>query len=127
KDYDLRVLENGGAGVDNSFTIPAPPEGIVDLATISKTESGPTLRSTSDTVKELYVRFHFAVPPAGVKTVSIVWRTPSYTFIGKVDKPYAPTVKSFLKASGPFPHGVWYAILNVNGKTAKRIDIHITS
>jgi hypothetical protein len=107
------------------FTIPTPVEGVSDSATISTTVGGKSVRTISG-AHELWVRFHFVVPPPGAKTVKIEWRTPSFTFIGAVTKPYTTTIDSDLKSNAALPKGTWYAILKVGSKIAKRQDIRVT-
>lgn len=129
KAYVLRVFGRSGAGalpkVDTQFTVPSPPEGISDGAAISESQGGKELHAVKGPVMELWARFHFFAPP-DAKTVVIVWRTPSYKFIGAATKPYKTTIDSFLRSTSPIPTGIWYAVMKVNGKIAKRIDIRIT-
>jgi hypothetical protein len=113
------------ADAKSTFTVPTPAEGVVDTATISKTKGGASAKSVSGP-HELWVRFHFLIAPPGAKTVKIEWRTPSFTFVGAVTKPYATTIDSNLASSSPLPTGTWYAILMVDGKIAKRQDVHVT-
>ena len=119
RDYVLKV---GDATA--RFTVPTPPEGVVDSAIVSTTPSGPAAHAVP-AVKTLYVRFHFLVPPPGAKQVKIEWRTPSFTFVGAVTKPYATTVVSSLSSGSPLPAGTWYAILMVGGKIAKEQDVRV--
>lgn len=107
------------------FTIPTPAEGIVDTATISSARGGKETHALASP-HELWVRFHFLTPPTAAKTVKIEWRTPSFTFVGAVTKPYATTIDSSLASGAALPRGTWYAILTVAGKTAKRIDVRVT-
>ncbi len=126
--YVLHV--NGSAGgralpeVDSSFTVPTPPEGVVDSAAISSTRGGKSVHVVPG-AHELWARFHFLVPP-DAKTVKVVWRTPSYTFVGAATKPYTSTIDSFVSSTAPLPKGTWYAILTVNSKIAKRVDVRVT-
>jgi hypothetical protein len=128
RQYVLKLTGTSGAKAlpeaDTHFTVPAPPEGVVDLATISAGKNGKATHVLASP-HELWVRFHFLVPPTA-KTVKVVWRTPSYTFVGAVTKPYATTIDSFISSGSPLPQGTWYAILMVNGKTAKRQDVRVT-
>lgn len=122
--YVLKVVGSDGEAVEGKFTVPTPPEGIVDSAVVSSAKGGKAVHVLAG-AKELWVRFHFMTPPQA-KTVKVVWRTPSYTYVGAVTKPYAATIDSFLKSGSPLPHGTWYAILMVDGKTAKKIDVRVT-
>jgi hypothetical protein len=117
--YTLKVGDT-----TTKFTVPAPPEGVVDSATISTTKGGKSQKTISGP-KALWVRFHFLVPPTGAKTVKIVWRTPSFQFVGAVNKPYATTIDSTLASNAALPKGTWYALMYVNGKVAKRQDVRV--
>jgi hypothetical protein len=117
------VLKAGDA--TSRISVPNPPEGVIDSATISTTEGGKSVTSLPAT-KELWVSFHFLTKPPEAKTVKIEWRTPSFQFVGAVNKPVATTVNGFVKATVPLPKGTWYAIIEVNGKVAKRQDVHLT-
>ncbi len=121
RDYVLKV---GSATA--KFTVPTPSEGVVDNGVVSSTQNGKATRSVPSSTHILWARFHFLVPPPGAKTVKIEWRTPSFTYLGAVTKPYATTVYSFLKSTKALPKGTWYATLVVNGKIAKRQDVRVT-
>ncbi|HEY4346856.1 MAG TPA: hypothetical protein VGM80_04645 [Gaiellaceae bacterium] len=118
------VLNITGAA-PTKFTIPTPDEGVVDSAIISLTATGKAVRSAANP-HQLFVRFHFLTGPPSAKSAKIEWRTPTFTFVGAVTKPYAATIQSDLKSNSPLPRGHWYAILTVAGKTAKRIDVTVT-
>ena len=73
------------------------------------------------------MRFHFLSLPPVAKTVEISWRTPSFTFVGKVSGPRRRTSSSNLCVrTQALPKGTWYATLTVAGKTAKRVEVHVT-
>lgn len=108
------------------FTVPTPSEGVVDSAVVSTTQGGKSAAAVASSPHVLWARFHFLVPPPGTKTVKIEWRTPSFTFIGAVAKPYATTIDSDLESNAALPKGTWYATLVVNGKIAKRQDVRVT-
>jgi hypothetical protein len=109
------------------FTVPAPTEGVVDSGVVSTTQGGKSVRSIPSSTHVLWARFHFLVPPADkTKTVKVEWRMPNFTFIGAATKPYATTINSELKSNEALPTGTWYATLVVNGKVAKRQDVHVT-
>ena len=127
--YTLRVTGTGSSGgippVDAPFTVPAPPEGIVDKAGVATRKGGTFVDRVQGTVAVLWARFHFAVPPQG-KVVEISWYTPSFKFIGTVKKPYKATVETFLaNTTGHLQAGTWYAIAKVGGKVVKRARLKI--
>ena len=121
RDYVLKV---GSATA--KFTVPTPSEGVVDSGVVSAAQNGKPTKSVPSSTHILWARFHFLVPPPGAKTVKIEWRTPSFTYLGAVTKPYTTTVYSFLKSTTALPKGTWYATLVVNGKIAKRQDVRVT-
>ena len=118
------VLKVGTATA--KFTVPTPVEGVVDSAVVSTTQGGKSTKTVPSSTRTLWVRFHFLVPPTGTKSVKVEWRTPSFTFIGAVTKPYATTIDSDLKSNAALPVGTWYATLVVDGKIAKRQDVRVT-
>jgi hypothetical protein len=120
-DYTLKVGD-----ATSKFTVPTPPEGVVDSATVSTAKGGKSAKTVPSSTHSLWVRFHFLVPPTSAKTVKIEWRTPSFQFIGAVTKPYTATIDSNLASGGALPKGTWYAMLLVNGKVAKRQDVRVT-
>ena len=93
REYSLNV----SGAPSTKFTIPTPPEGVVDTAEISTTQGGKPVASVPN-AKVLWARFHFLAAPS-TKTVTIVWKTPGFKYLGKVNKPYASTVESDLSAS----------------------------
>jgi hypothetical protein len=108
------------------FTVPTPSEGVVDTAIVSTSQGGKSAKSVPSSTHTLWARFHFLIPPPGTKTVKIEWRTPSFTFIGAVTKPYTTVIDSDLKSNQALPKGTWYATLVVDGKIAKRQDVRVT-
>jgi len=128
-NYRLQVVATTGnappaIGV-HSFTLKAPPQGIVDAAAISTAQGGKGATTVKGPVKELWVRFHFLSPPRN-KQVKIVWRTPSFRFVGAVTKPFATTMDSSLRGSAPLARGRWYAIVSVNGTIVKRLGVRVS-
>ena len=127
--YRLRITGGGDTGsitpVESDFAVPAPPEGVVDKSGVSTARGGRFVDRLQGTTAVIWARFHFAFPPA-TKTIEISWYTPSFKFIGKVKKPYKPTVETFLRnTTGHLQPGVWYAIAKVNGVVVKRTRLRI--
>ena len=127
--YKLQVVATTGNATParrvESLTLKAPPQGIVDSAAISATQGGGAAATVKGPVKELWVRFHFLSPPKARK-VKIVWRTPSFKFVGAVTKPFMTTMDSSLRGSAPLAPGRWYAILSVDGTIVKRLGVRVT-
>jgi hypothetical protein len=128
--YLLRVTGTSGGEeltpVETTVTLPAPEEGIVDTAYVSKTPKGKAVRRVKGPVKQLFATFHFSVPPEGAQAVRLVWRTPQFNFVGEVRKPYSSTVTTFIKSGAPLPKGTWYCLLTVNEIVTKRVLVKIT-
>ena len=106
------------------FTIPTPPEGVVDTASISTTEGGKAVTSVASP-KVLWVRFHFVVRPS-TRTVTILWKTPGFKYVGKVSKPYATTIDSDLSSNLAFGRGSYYAYLEIGNKVTFAKEVHVT-
>ncbi len=109
---------------ESPVVLEAPPEGVVDTATISIARGGPAAASVKSPQKSLWVRFHFLALPKS-STVRIVWRTPSLKFVGAVTKPAAAALDSSLASTAPLARGRWYAVLSVNGVVVKRVGVRI--
>jgi hypothetical protein len=58
--------------------------------------------------------------------VKIVWRTPSFRFVGAITKPFATTMDSSLRGSAALAPGRWYAIVSVDGTIVKRLGVRVT-
>jgi hypothetical protein len=127
-DYRLQVVATTGSSTPasrvQSFTLKAPPQGIVDAAAISTSRGGKAATTVQGPVKELWVRLHFLAPPKAGK-VKIVWRTPGFKSVGEVVKAYATTMDSSLRGSAPLARGRWYAVVSVNGTIVKRLGVRV--
>ena len=117
------ALEAPGAAPAR-FTIPTPPEGVVDTASVSRTEGGKAVTSVASP-KVLWVRFHFLARPA-TRTVTVLWETPGFRYVGKVNKPYAATIDSDLSSNLTFGDGSYYAYLEIGGKITFAKEVHVT-
>jgi hypothetical protein len=128
--YVVRVFGATGnaapAVVEAGVRLNAPPEGIVDRASISLAQGGQAESSFRSPQKQLWVRFHFLAKPTRARSVRIVWRTPNFKLVGAVSKRVATTVDSSLGSSAPLAVGRWYAIVSVDGTIVKRIGVRIT-
>jgi hypothetical protein len=129
-DYVLRVVGTSGgvklAPAETPVTVPAPPEGVIDKASVSVTQGGKSVRRVKGPVKQLFARFHFIVPPEVRSAVRLVWRTPQFNFVGEVRKPYSTTMDTFIKSGSPLPKGTWYCLLQVNEVVVKRVAVRVT-
>jgi hypothetical protein len=131
--------QSGGATlprVDKDFLLPAPNTGIVDKAIVSARPGGRGVTVMRGLRHEVFVRFHFLTPPPKERTVSIVWRTPSYKYVCqtasgpvrgcKLTKKYAANITTFLRSSSQaLQKGNWYCILSVGNTIAKRVAVRL--
>lgn len=122
-NVELHVVSDSCSGreavLTNGWDRFAPQQGVVDLATISRTPGGTALQPGTALLHTLWVRFHFVVAP-DASSVTISWRSPSGQTIGSVTKPYFATINSVLRSPSPLATGTWQASIVVDGKTAGR-------
>jgi len=129
--YNLRLKQMPtGAGADRPVVIPAPPEGVVDRAYFSRTQTGQRVTVFRGITSTIVVHFHFVARPQARK-VSFIWKkpgNPKVRFTGRATKPYKENVSSFVCAKyvghrcggGQLRKGKWYAILKAAGRVTKR-------
>jgi hypothetical protein len=135
--YRLRLKEYPtGYAADRNVTIPAPPEGVIDEAYMSKKEKGPRVKVIKN-AKIIWAHFHFVARPK-TNTLTFNWRkpgNPKVRFTGYAKKPYKTSVSTFVcvKASTggscldqPLRKGKWYCIVYANGKVVKRQLVTVT-
>jgi|SRR5215208_7675822 len=87
----------GSKQAERHVTIPAPPEGIIDRAYMSRTKNGPRVKVIRG-AKIVYAHFHFLTPPQA-KVVTFNWRkpgNPKVRFTGNAKKPYKTNVVTFV-------------------------------
>ena len=131
--YRLHIAGTSGATtlrpVDVIVTIPAPPEGVLDQAEVGTTANGPWMlyKAGSPPVvhgshKELWMRFRFLYPPTG-KNVELIWKMRWHTVVGKVSKLYKDTLDTSVASANPLPPGHWSAVLTIDGRVAKKMDV----
>jgi hypothetical protein len=121
--YRLRLTGSTAGGdlqpVERNVVVPSPPEGVVDRAIISVTPGGRRVRSVAGPRHLLFARFHFLAAPRA-RTLEVVWRTPSYHVFSISHRHYATTIYTRVQSTSPLQPGIWYCILLVDGKIAKR-------
>lgn len=127
--YRLRLTGSSGIGalptVERNVRVPAPAEGIVDRAIASAKRGGPRAPVLRGPRQVLFARFHFLLAPRAQR-VQVDWRTPSYVSYSTTSMPYAPTIHTRVRSSNaPLEPGIWYCILSVGGKVAKRLVVRI--
>jgi hypothetical protein len=134
--YSLRLGGTSGAArlepVDVTVTIPAPPEGVLDRAEVGTTPSGPWSLYKTGTPpivhgshKELWMRFRFLYPPTG-KNIELVWKLHWHRVVGRVYKLYKDTLTTSVASGAPLPSGHWSAVLMIDGRVAKKMDVVVT-
>jgi hypothetical protein len=135
--YRLRLKEfPTGAAADREVVVPAPPEGVIDVAYMTSSKNGARMKVIKN-AKIIYAHFHFVAAPK-TKTLTFNWRkpgNPKVRFTGYAKKPYKSTVSTFVcvksSAGGsclgqPLRKGKWYCIVYANGKVVKRQDVRVT-
>lgn len=126
--YVIHVAGTSGAAqfppLDRNVVVPAPPEGVVDRASISTRPGGRPVVSVSGPQRELWVAFHLAARPSA-SSVAISWIAPSGKMIGPFKRSYAETVESSIGSPTPLAKGVWRAVLEAKGKVVKRASVRL--
>jgi hypothetical protein len=135
--YRLRLKEMpAGSAADRNVTIPAPPEGVIDRAYMSKTKNGAPVKSIPN-AKIIYAHFHFVARPQ-TNTLTFNWRkpgNPKVRFTGYAKKAYATSVSTYVCVKTveggpcvnvPLRTGKWYCIVYAKGKVVKRQEITVT-
>ena len=135
--YRLRLKEfPTGSAADSNVTIPAPSEGVIDVAYMTNTKTGPRMKVIKN-AKIIYAHFHFVARPK-TNTLTFKWQkpgNPKVRFTGFATKRYSTTVDTFVcvkRTSGgsclgqPLRTGKWYCIVYADGKVVKRQDVRVT-
>ena len=135
--YRLRLKEfPTGNASDRNVIIPAPPEGVIDVAYMTSSKNGRRMKVIRN-AKIIYAHFHFLTRPQ-TNTLTFKWQkpgNPKVRFTGFAKKRYATTVNTFVcvKRTGggscldvTLSKGKWYCIVLVRGKIVKRQDIRVT-
>lgn len=136
--YRLRLKEfPTGSAADKNVVIPAPPEGVIDVAYMTSTKKGARMRVIKN-AKIIYAHFHFVAAPKA-KTLTFKWKkpgNPKVRFTGFATKPYKTTIDTFVcvksRTGGPcrpnetLAKGKWYCIVMAKGRVVKRQDIRVT-
>jgi hypothetical protein len=105
---------------------------VLDRAEVGATPTGPWLLYKSGTPpivhgshKELWMRFRFLSPPSG-KNIELVWKLHWHRVVGKVYKLYKDTLTTSVSSGTPLPSGHWSAILLIDGRVAKKMDVIVS-
>jgi hypothetical protein len=135
--YRLRLKEfPTGSASDRNVSIPAPPEGVIDVAYMTNAKNGARKKVIKD-AKIIYAHFHFVARPKA-KTITFKWQkpgNPKVRFTGFATKPYKATITTFVcqqrSTGGPcldrtLNTGKWYCIVLAGGRVVKRQDIRVT-
>jgi hypothetical protein len=134
--YSLSVSGTSGmtqlAPVKVTVTIPAPPEGVLDRVEVGTSPNGPwqSYKGNQPPVvkgsyKELWMRFTFLSPPTG-KQIELVWKLRWHTVVGKVYKRYKDVLETSVASATPLPSGHWAAVLKIDGRVSKKMDVVLT-
>jgi hypothetical protein len=135
--YRLRLKEfPTGDASDKNVVIPAPAEGVIDIAYMTSSKHGARMKVIRN-AKIIYAHFHFVARPQ-TNTLTFKWQkpgNPKVRFTGFATKPYATTVDTFVcvkRTSGgscldaTLAKGKWYCLVMARGKVVKRQDIRVT-
>jgi len=136
--YRLRLKEfPTGSAADKNIVIPAPPEGVIDVAYMTSTKKGARMKVIKN-AKIIYAHFHFVAAPTA-KTLTFKWQkpgNPKVRFTGFATKPYKTTTETFvcvkILTNGPcrpnetLAKGKWYCLVMAKGRVVKRQDIRVT-
>ena len=135
--YRLRLKEfPTGSVADQNVIIPAPSEGVIDVAYMTNTKNGNRMKVIRN-AKIIYAHFHFISRPQ-TNTLTFKWQkpgNPKVRFTGFATKRYSTTVDTFVcvksTAGGSclnvaLATGKWYCIVMAKGKVVKRQDIRVT-
>jgi hypothetical protein len=135
--YRLRLKEfPTGSVADTNVVVPAPPEGVIDIAYMTSTKHGARMKVIKN-AKRIYGHFHFIARPS-TNTLTFKWQkpgNPKVRFTGFATKPYKTTIDTFVCVkSSPggsclnrtLAKGKWYCIVTAKGKVVKRQDIRVS-
>jgi hypothetical protein len=135
--YRLRLKEfPTGNASDQTVTIPAPPEGVIDVAYMTSKKNGRRMKVIKN-ARKVYAHFHFVAPPKTNK-LTFKWQkpgNPKQRFTGFATKRYRTTIDTFVcvksSAGGSclnktLAKGKWYCIVIAKGRVVKRQDVRVT-
>lgn len=129
KEYVLTL--RGAAGgktlpeLTGDFTVPDPPDGVIEGAGISTVEGGTPAHVFAKPLK-LWAQFDFLTAPPQARTVTVVWRIPSVKFVREVTKKYGRKIDSYVGSNSPLPPGRYWATLMVAGKEADIVSVRVS-
>src|SRR5262245_47309497 len=96
--YRLRLKEfPTGNAFDRNVTVPAPPEGVIDVAYMTSTKNGRRMKVIKN-ARTIYAHFHFVSAPT-TKTLTFKWQkpgNPKVRFTGYAKKAYKTTIDTFV-------------------------------
>jgi hypothetical protein len=135
--YRLRLKEfPTGDAQDKNVVIPAPTEGVIDIAYMTSSKKGRRMKVIKN-AKIIYAHFHFVARPQ-TNTLTFKGQKPGnhkVWFTCFATKRYSTTVDTFVcvkRTTGgsclnvPLRTGKWYCIVIARGKVVKRQDIRVT-
>jgi hypothetical protein len=123
--YRLTVKPGVGfAQQQLAVSLPAPPEGVVDTAYVSRFKSGPALTALPSGANQIWAFFHFASRPQGPRALTVTWYGPDYQ--ESVGKPNQPIIQSTVQLGGHgLRSGTWRAVLRAGGTIVKQVSARI--
>src|SRR5262249_45672922 len=99
----------------HAIRVPAPREGVVAKAYISRTRNGPAVHDVPLDTPTLYAHFEFAEGAPSQLPLTFAWYGPRGTFQGQKTKPRGRVVESHVGFPKNYPsgkkRGIWGCIL----------------
>jgi hypothetical protein len=106
--------------------LPAPPEGLVGRAFVSRTRSGPPIATVPAKAHEVWATFVFTTQPRAGEVPAIRWYWPNGKLLGEIKKPMeSARVSSFMRGDPLLPTGVWRVELRVAGTLVKALRVPV--
>jgi hypothetical protein len=128
-NYLLRVWGTSGTTkltpIERTVTVPAPAEGVVDRAFTSTSKGGAATLTAKGPISVVWAHFHFLVPPKNAK-LTASWYTPSFKWVGTVNRAYKADFDTFVRALPSLERGRWWCVLKSSGRVVKRVRLRIT-
>jgi len=105
-----------------------PPEGAIVASKISRTSSGPAVRSFRRGTQRIWATFVFATyGPPRTGPIRAYWYSPRGTFLAAVRKPAKRVVQSVVYARGALSPGRWKCQLRVGHTVVGTLSSEIGS
>jgi hypothetical protein len=108
-----------------AVVLPAPAEGLVARAFLSRTQGGPAVAAVPAKAREVWAVFVFGTRPKPGQAVAVRWYWPSGKLLGEARKSAGAKVSSFLRANPQLPSGAWRVELRVGHELVKSLRVPV--